>query len=276
MGAAITDLVDRQPLRLSARRSATLWSGTLCGSACLTAWISTALPSRWARWAVAVAVLIAATFAAAAVNHRSPLRYATFYGGVVVMQTAVFASLGIPPWRMGLPTTRAAQGAGINREQAGERISTASRQRARADTGVQPFQFAVVDLLAATTALGLLLGMARQYSPPLGGDLYWIVTGVVWLWLSCVSAGTVTVVFAREKTLATGVLIFTVALALMGLLGLGLAERRQHQLDPGQVYAFIFDYAAFPLAYMGMLASGSLAGRYDRSVLELRFQMDQS
>ena len=274
MGAALTDWVDRQPLELSDRRSATFWSGIMCGCACTIAWISSVLANRGARFAISMAGLVAATLAIAAINQRSPLRYATLFGGVVVVQSAMFAALGVPPWRSRFGPNRAGRNGPTDDVPTVDPTSIRARPAstgggpAGRDAGRRPFQFAVLDVLAATTALGLLLGLARQYSPPLGGDLYWVVTGLIWLWLSCLSAGTVAVVLARDVMTAASVLVFTVAVAIAGLLGLGLAEQRQRELDRAQIDELIFDYAAFPLGYIGVLAAGTLAGRYDRSVLE--------
>lgn len=274
--------------------------GALSGSC----WIASAVTRRSVRLGIfAAGILLAALWLS---SNRPPerhlqgvLSYLTIGSGLVIAQGVIFYLLRIPFWRRSHGDGSGERrhewhGVAANRrsspqqESAGEMppgsgLPLSEDREARQPAGSanpSEHQYSIAGILAATTAMAILLTLAERYAPPIDPRKYWAVMVGIWVWLPLLSALIAHASLRRRRLPAAALAAAAIAVAAAGAAGLATLELRLNDqlatlelrwndqnaegpllpLPPAYV-TFVTAYATFAAAYAATVAAVALAGR---------------
>ena len=137
------------------------------GLASSLSWLATVVRNRILR--VTVRILLVACFASLfdRVGPSDWLQHAIDLAGLLIVQSIYFSHWRIPDWRIRARSTSGP---------------------IEGETGPTGLQYQISDLLALTTGIALLLGLAVRYVVPVEGPSYWIVMLGVWLLMPLIAA----------------------------------------------------------------------------------------
>jgi hypothetical protein len=194
------------------------------GLASSLSWVATVLQNRILR--VTVRILLVAFFASL-LDRFGPgdwIQHSIDLAGLLIVQSIYFSRGRIPDWRMPAGTDSAPI-AGPGSEVGGA-------------VGKTGLQYHISDLLALTTGIALLLGLAIRYVVPTEGTFYWFVMFGFWLLLPLVAACAARASLAAAQiTTRLHVLSAVWVASLLGV-GLWVAERLVQGLEEIAVLYF--------------------------------------
>ena len=141
--------------------------GIAFGLASSLSWLATVLRNRILR--VTARILLIAFFAS--LLHRfGPgdwIQHSIDLAGLLIVQSIYFSHWRIPDWR---------------------NPDWSNSGTIEGATAAKGLQYQISDLLALTTGIALLLGLADRFVVPVEGPLYWIVMLGVWLLMPLIAA----------------------------------------------------------------------------------------
>ena len=220
-----------------------LGAGGLYGVATGWSWVASASRNRWLRVTLRTTIVICFAFLLRVATQDSPswLRYVTQLGGIIVSQCVLFHLFRVPTWR-----------------------ATIDEQHEIDEMSEPTPKFSILDVMLVTSALGVLLSMARLYTPPTLQSQYWPVTIVLWVYfavLATITVGSGPTGGSRHRAIRILVLLLLIGL---GNFGLTWIQTRQSDDVSTMFWQFYFFYLLFIIGFVVAVSFFSLAGVVSR------------
>jgi hypothetical protein len=175
-------------------------AGCIYGLLAAGCWLATVVDHRYGRLVIRALMVVGATTLLGAVReYREWLQTAADFSGLAIIQCALFFWFQVPKWQSSWS-------------------ANSNQRESRND------QFAIADIVIATTVIALLFSLAIRYSPAIRPAAYWLVLAAAWS-----GGGVVTTCIAKgmtsKKILRTIVLIsIGAALAFVGTYAIAVAD----------------------------------------------------
>ena len=162
------------------------------------------------------------------------IRYLVYFAGLMISQSAIFFLLGIPVWRRGS-------------------LPSESLRR----------QFGIGEILAGTTGIALLLGIAIRYRPPIDPSEYWQVLIGVWVLFPIISAAGCIGILSRDPTRSAFAIFAALLLSAIGAMSLAYFDQTFRDSSSSYRWIFVLFYSMIAIGNLLMFSAFALAGRLD-------------